>query len=420
VKTRQEAIVEILYQSCCGLDVHKKMIVACLRRADEAGKVGKQVRTFGTTTSELLSLSDWLVEAGCTHVAMEATGVYWKPVYNILEGQMELLVVNAQHIKAVPGRKTDVKDAEWIAQLLQHGLLRASFIPPQSQRDLRDLTRYRTTLVRERARIVNRLQKVLEDANLKLAGVATDVMGVSGRAMLEALLAGQTDTGQLAELAKGRLRKKIPQLKEALTGRVREPHRFRLSEQLSHIDYLDEAIERLAAEIGQRLRPFEPEIQLLDTIPGVNRQTAEELIAEIGADMSRFPDGHHLASWAGMCPGHNESGGKRKSGKTRKGNRWLRSTLIEAAHGAAHTKDTYLASHYHRLVGRRGKKRALVAVGHSLLVISHYVLKRRQAYYDLGSNYFEELHRQRLERNLVKRLENLGYKVILEALSPAA
>jgi transposase len=420
VKTRQEAIVEILYQSCCGLDVHKKMIVACLRRADEAGKVGKQVRTFGTTTSELLSLSDWLVEAGCTHVAMEATGVYWKPVYNILEGQMELLVVNAQHIKAVPGRKTDVKDAEWIAQLLQHGLLRASFIPPQSQRDLRDLTRYRTTLVRERARIVNRLQKVLEDANLKLAGVATDVMGVSGRAMLEALLAGQTDTGQLAELAKGRLRKKIPQLKEALTGRVREHHRFMLSEQLSHIDYLDEAIERLAAEIGQRLRPFEPEIQLLDTIPGVNRQTAEELIAEIGADMSRFPDGHHLASWAGMCPGHNESGGKRKSGKTRKGNRWLRSTLIEAAHGAAHTKDTYLASHYHRLVGRRGKKRALVAVGHSLLVISHYVLKRRQAYYDLGSNYFEELHRQRLERNLVKRLENLGYKVILEALSPAA
>lgn len=412
--------MEILYQSCCGLDVHKKMIVACLRQTDETGKVGKQVRTFGTTTSELLSLSDWLRGAGCTHVAMEATGVYWKPVYNILEGQMELLVVNAQHIKAVPGRKTDVKDAEWIAELLQHGLLKASFIPPQSQRDLRDLTRYRTTLVRERARIVNRLQKVLEDANLKLAGVATDVMGVSGRAMLEALLAGQTDTAQLAELAKGRLRKKIPQLKEALTGRVREHHRFMLSEQLSHIDYLEEAIERLNGEIGERLRPFEPEIQLLDTIPGVNRQTAEELLAEIGADMSRFPDGHHLASWAGMCPGHNESGGKRKSGKTRKGNRWLRSTLVEAAHGAAHTKDTYLASQYHRLVGRRGKKRALVAVGHSLLVISHYVLKRRQAYYDLGSNYFEELHRQQLERNLVKRLENLGYKVSLEALSPAA
>jgi transposase len=303
---------------------------------------------------------------------------------------------------------------------LQHGLLKASFIPPQSQRDLRDLTRYRTTLVRERARIVNRLQKVLEDANLKLAGVATDVMGVSGRAMLEALLAGQTDTTQLAELAKGRLRKKIPQLKEALTGRVREHHCFMLSEQLSHIDYLDQAIERLNAEIGERLRPFEQEIQLLDTIPGINRQTAQELIAEIGADMSRFPDGHHLASWAGMCPGHNESGGKRKSGKTRKGNRWLRTTLVEAAHGAAHTKDTYLASQYHRLVGRRGKKRALVAVGHSLLVISHYILKRRQAYYDLGSNYFDELHRQRMERNLVKRLEHLGYKVTLEVLSSAA
>jgi transposase len=233
-------------------------------------------------------------------------------------------------------------------------------------------------------------------------------------------LAEQSDTGQLAELAKGRLRKKIPQLKEALNGRVREHHRFMLSEQLSHIDYLDEAIERLNTEIGERLRSFEPEIQLLDTIPGINRQTAQELIAEIGADMSRFPDGHHLASWAGMCPGHNESGGKRKSGKTRKGDRWLRSTLIEAAHGAAHTKDTYLASQDHRLVSRRGKKRALVAVGHSLLVISHYVLKRRQAYFDLGSNYFDELHRQRMERNLVKRLENLGYRVTLEALSPAA
>jgi transposase len=410
--------VEILYKSCCGLDVHKKMIVACLRRIDEAGKLAKPVRTFGTTTSALLSLSDWL--ASCTHVAMEATGVYWKPIYNILEGQMELLVVNAQHIKAVPGRKTDVKDAEWIAELLQHGLLRGSFIPPQSQRDLRDLTRYRTTLVRERGRIVNRLQKVLEDANLKLAGVATDVMGVSGRAMLEALLAGQTDSEQLAELAKGRLWKKIPQLKEALTGRVREHHRFMLSEQLSHTDYLDEAIERLTAEIGERLRPFEEEIRLLDTVPGVNRQTAEELIAEIGLDMSRFPDGRHLASWAGMCPGHNESGGKRKSGKTRKGNSWLRSALVEAAHGAAHTKNTYLASQYHRLVGRRGKKRALVAVGHSLLIISHYVLKRRQAYYDLGSNYVDELQRQRVERNLVQRLQNLGYKVTLEALSPAA
>jgi transposase len=412
--------MQILYRCCCGLDVHKKMMVACLLRIDEHGEFSQQVRTWGTTTEELLRLSDWLVEAGCQAVAMESTGVYWKPIYNVLEGQMELLVVNAQHTKALPGRKTDVKDAEWIAELLQHGLLKASFIPPQSQRDLRDLTRYRTALVRERARLVNRLQKVLEDANLKLAGVATDVMGVSGRAILEALLSGQTDTEQLAELAKGRLRRKIPQLKQALRGRVREHHRFMLTEQLSHIDYLDEAIERLNGEIAERLRPFEEELQRLDTIPGINRRIAENLAAEVGLEMSRFPSGAHLASWAGMCPGHNESAGKRHSGKTRKGDGWLRLTLIEAAHGAARTKDTYLSSQYHRLVGRRGKKRALVAVGHSLLVIAYYVLKRQQAYCDLGSNYFEELHRQRLERNLVRRLEKLGYQVTLTALQPAA
>jgi transposase len=402
------------------MDVHKKTIVACLLKIDREGEFSRQVRSFGTTTEELLQLSDWLVEAECQAAAMESTGVYWKPIYNVLEGQMELLVVNAQHIKALPGRKTDVQDAEWIAELLQHGLVKGSFIPPQPQRDLRDLTRYRTSLVRERARIVNRLQKVLEDANLKLAGVATDVMGVSGRAILEALLSGKTDTEQLAELAKGRLRKKIPQLKQALTGRVREHHRFMLSEQLSHIDYLDEAMERLNQEVDERLRPFEQELQLLDTIPGINRRIAENLAAEVGLDMSRFPSGAHLASWAAMCPGHNESAGKRRSGKTRKGDGWLRLTLIEAAHGAARTKDTYLSSQHHRLAGRRGKKRALVAVGHSLLVIAYYVLKRHQAYSDLGSNYFEQLHRQRLERNLVRRLEKLGYQVTLQALKPAA
>jgi transposase len=412
--------MQILYRCCCGLDVHKKMVVACLLRIDEAGEFFQQVRTWGTTTAELLQLSDWLVEAGCQVVAMESTGVYWKPIYNILEGQMELLVVNAQQVKALPGRKTDVQDAEWMADLLQHGLLRGSFIPPQPQRDLRDLTRYRTALVRERARLVNRLQKVLEDANLKLAGVATDVMGVSGRAILEALLAGQTDTEQLAELAKGRLRKKIPLLKQALSGRIREHHRFMLAEQLSHIDYLDEAIGRLNEEVAERLRPFELELQLLDTIPGINRRIAENLAAEVGLDMSRFPNGNHLASWAAMCPGHNETGGKRRSGKTRKGNGWLKLTLIEAAHGAAHTKDSYLSSQYHRLAGRRGKKRALMAVGHSLLVIAYYVLERQQAYFDLGSNYFDQLHRQRLERNLVRRLEKLGYQVTLKALQPAA
>ena len=409
--------MEILYRCCCGMDVHKKFVVACLLRIDEQGEETRHVQRFETYTEDLLRLSDWLTSSGCTHVAMESTGVYWKPIYNLLEGQLELLVVNAHHIKAVPGRKTDVKDAEWIAELLQHGLLKASFIPPQSQRDWRDLTRYRTSLVQERARIVNRLQKVLEDANLKLAGVATDVMGKSGRVMLEAILAGATDPEQLAELAKGRLRKKIPQLKQALSGRVREHHRFLLVEQLSHIDYLDEAIGRLSGEIAERLRPFQAEIERLDTIPGINRLIAEVLLAEIGPDMNRFPDAHHLASWAGLCPGHNESGGKRHSGKTRKGNRWLRQALIEAAHGASHTKDTYLSSQYRRLVGRRGKKRALVAVGHSLLVIAYHVLNRQATYVELGSNYFEQLHRCRLEQNLVQRLQKLGYTVTLQANS---
>jgi transposase len=399
------------------MDVHKKFVVACLLRIDEQGEETRHVQRFETYTEDLLRLSDWLTSSGCTHVAMESTGVYWKPIYNLLEGHLELLVVNAHHIKAVPGRKTDVKDSEWIAELLQHGLLKASFIPPQSQRDWRDLTRYRTSLVQERVRIVNRLQKVLEDANLKLAGVATDVMGKSGRAMLEAILTGATDPEQLAELAKGRLRNKLPQFKQALNGRVREPHRFLLVEQLSHIDYLDEAIGRLSGEIAERLRPFQAEIQRLDTIPGINRSIAEVLLAEIGPDMNRFPDGHHLASWAGMCPGHNESGGKRQSGKTRKGNRWLRQALIEAAHRASHTKDTYLSSQYRRLVGRRGKKRALVAVGHSLLVIAYHVLNRQATYVELGSNYFDQLHRCRLEQNLVQRLQKLGYTVTLEANS---
>lgn len=406
--------MEILYRCCCGMDVHKKFVVACLLRIDEQGEETRHLQRFETYTEDLLRLSDWLTRSGCTHVAMESTGVYWKPIYNLLEGQLELLVVNAHHIKAVPGRKTDVKDAEWIAELLQHGLLKASFIPPRSQRDWRDLTRYRTSLVQERVRIVNRLQKVLEDANLKLAGVATDVMGKSGRVMLEAILAGATDPEQLAELAKGRLRNKLPQLKQALNGRVREHHRFLLVEQLSHIDYLDEAIGRLSGEIAERLRPFQAEIQRLDTIPGINRSIAEVLLAEIGPDMNRFPDAHHLASWAGMCPGHGESGGKRQSGKTRKGNRWLRQALIEAAHGASHTKDTYLSSQYRRLVGRRGKKRALVAVGHSLLVIAYHVLNRQATYVELGSNYFDQLHRCRLEQNLVQRLQKLGYTVILE------
>jgi transposase len=412
--------MQVLYPCCAGLDVHKKLIVACLRRMEASGQVQIQVRSFGTMTGDLLALSDWLTGAGCTHVAMESTGVYWKPVYNILEGQLEILLVNAQHIKTVPGRKTDVKDAEWIAELLQHGLLKASFVPPRFQREWRDLTRYRTTLVRERARIVERLQKVLEDANIKLAGVATDVLGVSARQMLEALVEGCTDPQALAELARGRLRKKIPQLQAALQGHFQSHHRFLIAEQLAHIDFLDEAITHLDQEIGQRLVPFEEELQLLDTIPGIDRRIAEQLLAEIGPDMERFPDGGHLASWAGLCPGHHESAGKRRSGKTRKGSPWLRHTAIEAAHGAAHTQQVYLSAQYHHLAGRKGKKKALVAVAHSIVVIAYYLLKRRQAYSDLGANYLDERRKTILQHKLVHRLQKLGYKVTLEPAAVAA
>jgi transposase len=362
--------MELLYRCCAGLDVHKRTVVACLLRTAADGRPSKELRRFGTMTDDLLALAEWLRTVECPAVAMESTGVFWKPVYNLLEGQLAtVMVVNAQHIRAVPGRKTDLKDAEWIAELLQHGLLRPSFIPDRPQRELRDLTRTRTTLIDERSAAVNRLQKVLEDANLKVAGVATDVMGVSGRAMLAAIVAGETDPAALAALAKGKLRKKRAALERALSGRVSAHHRFLLVTHLAHIDFLDEEIARLSAEIAERLRPLEEELARLDTIPGVDRQTAEVLLAEIGVEMGRFPSAAHLASWAGMCPGNHESAGKRTSGRTRKGSRWLRRALTEAAHGAARTKQAgrrALAGLYRRLVGRRGKQRAIVAVGHRL------------------------------------------------------
>jgi transposase len=411
--------MQIMYECCCGLDVHKKRIVACLWRDNAAGQRQQEVRTFGTMTQDLLALADWLQAAGCTHVAMESTGVYWKPVFNLLEGLFEVLVVNAQPIKAVPGRKTDVKDAEWIADLLQHGLLRASFIPPAAQRELRDLTRHRSSLVAERARIVNRLQKVLEDTNIKLAAVVSDIAGVSARAMLEALLAGERDAAVLAQLAKGRLRAKREFREQALAGRLRPHHAFLLTEHLSHIDSLDEAIARLSMQIGERLAPAEDEIALLDTIPGVSRRAAEVLLAEIGRDMSRFPSAKHLAPWAGICPGNYESAGKRKSGKTRKGSRWLRQLLIEAAHGAAPSKQTYLGALYGRLAARRGTKKALVAVGHTILVIAYHVLTRKEPDRDLGTNDFDLRDRQAVQRRLVRRLEQLGYQVSLQPASTA-
>jgi transposase len=345
---------------------------------------------------------------------MESTGVYGRPVFNLLHDRCEVLVVNAQHIKAVPGRKTDIKDAEWIAELLQYGLLRGSFIPPQPQRELRDLTRHRTTLVQERARVINRLQKVLEDANIKLAAVATNVLGVSARAMLEALLAGTTDPALLASLAQGRLREKRGQLEQALTGVVRVHHRFLLTELLGHIDYLDEAIARVSEAIATRLQEDGESLALLDSIPGVSRRTAEILLAEVGADLQRFPTAKHLASWAGVCPGNHESAGKRLSGRTRKGSPWLRQALVEAAHGAARSKRTYVGAQYRRIAARRGKKRAAVAVGHTILVMAYHVLTRRELYRELGPNYFDEHDRRRVERRLVARLEQLGYSVDLK------
>ena len=413
--------MNVLYERCCGLDVHKRTVVACRTTPDPAGGVHKEVRTFGTMTGDLLHLSDWLKAAGVTHVAMESTGVYWKPVYNLLEGEFELLVVNAAHIKAVPGRKTDVKDAEWIADLLRHGLLKGSFIPDAPQRELRELTRHRANLVEERAQVVNRLLKVLEEANVKLGSVVSDIQGKSARAILEALVRGEEDPEALADLAKGRLKEKREELARAVEGKLRPHHQLLVRQHLSHIDFLNEAIREVSSEIEGRLRPFNEAIRRLDEIPGVNRRVAEVILAEVGADVSRFASAAHLASWAGMCPGNHESAGKRKSGKTRKGSPALRQALVEAAHGASHSKDTYLQAQYRRLAARRGAKRAWMAVGHSILVIAYHLLKDPSAsYQDLGGNYFDERDRTGVERRLVRRLEQLGYAVSLQPLPQAA
>jgi transposase len=406
--------MEVIYPRCCGMDVHKLEVVACLVAPGPGGQPQRQVRSFGTMTEDLLALSDWLAAAGCTHVAMESTGVYWKPVFNLLEGSFELLLVNARHVKAVPGRKTDVKDSEWIADLLRHGLLTASFVPGRPQRELRELTRYRTSLVRERTAEANRLQKTLEGANIKLAAVATDILGVSGRQMLAALVAGTEDAAALAELAKGRLREKLPELRRALQGRFGDHQRFMVAQQLAHVDYLDAAIAEVGAEVADRLGDSQAVIERLDTIPGVGRHLAESLVAEIGADMSRFPTAGHLASWAGMCPGNHESAGKRQGGRTRKGSPWLRALLVQAAHAAGRKKGTYLQAQYRRLSARRGKKKAAVAVGHTILVIAYHLLSRGTDYEDLGPDYFDQRDREAIRRGLVRRLERLGFKVAIE------
>lgn len=432
--------MRVMVKCGAGIDVHKKNVVVNCRRV-EGKEVETETRTYGTTTPELLEMTDWLASGGVTDVAMESTGVYWHPVYNLLEGTYKVLVVNAKHIKHVPGRKTDVKDAEWIAELLSYGLLKASFVPDKPQRDMRDLTRYRTKLVQERAREVNRVQKLLEGANIKLASVATDVLGVSGRLMLKALIEGNASEKEMAALAKGRMRSKIPELEKALTGIVSDHHRFMLGEQLAHIDFMDGQIANISQEISVRLEKmsqkqqpptpseranktevvedaetpltWQAAVELLDTVPGINQRSAEAILAETGIDMSQFPEDKNLTAWAGLAPGNNESGGKRYSGRTRKGNQTLKTTMIQVAHAARRKKGSYASALYKRLVGRRGKKRAIVAVARSLLVSIYHILTRQEAYKDLGSEYFQERRKENKVDYLTRQLSKLGYEVQL-------
>jgi transposase len=444
--------MQVVHRHCAGLDVHKKTVVACARIVQPDGTLTIEVKTFSTMTAGLLSLVDWLTARGITHVAMESTGEFWKPVFNLLEASFSVLVVNAQHIKHVPGRKTDVKDAEWLAELLAHGLLRPSFVPDAPQRALRDLTRQRTHLVQERATVVNRMQKVLEWANIKLAAVATDETGVSARAMLEALIAGQTDVTVLAELAKGRLRTKRAELEQALQGTLQPHQAFMLAQHLAHLDFLDEQIATFDAQIAQALEPPQPppreggapsdgEAQsegattpssapqdsswrsartICDAVPGIGPRVAETILAELGTDMSRFPDASHAASWARLCPGQNESGGKRRSGRIGKGNRYLRAALIQAAWAAVKVKDSFLAAFYRRLAARRGNKKAIVAVAHKLLVIVYTLLKTGETYQERGAAALDERQKDRLLARMRRRIEQLGYSVRLEPIAVAA
>jgi transposase len=412
--------METVVERPSALDVHKEQVTACVRVPGKGRSREQHVAEFPTTVAGLLMLRDWLAAFGVQQVVMEATGVYWKPVWAILEDEFECLLVNARHVKQVPGRKTDVKDAEWLCQLAEAGLLRASFVPPKPIRALRNLTRYRKTQIQERSREANRLHKALEDTGIKLDCVATDILGKSGRAMLDALVAGTTDPEVLANLAKGKLRPKIPALKEALEGRFDHLHAVWIGAILAHLDFLDEQISNLTEAIGEQIAPFEKAVELLCTIHGVQRRTAEVIIAEIGVDMSVFPTAKQLASWAGQCPGNDQSAGRRRSGKTRKGSKWLDWALEEAAMAAIRTKDSYLAAQYARLRPRRGHKKALGAVKHSIICICWHMLSTGELYTDLGGDYFRKRDPERLTKRLIAQLESLGHKVILEELPEAA
>ena len=454
--------MHVTYPQCAGLDVHKKSVVACALTSTPTGEVCRTIRTFGTLPADLLTLADWLTHHAVTHVVMESTGEFWKPVYNILEATVTVWVVNAQHVKTVPGRKTDVKDAEWLADLLRHGLVRPSFIPPQTQRDLRDLTRQRTCLVQDRATVVNRLHKVLEWANLKLTSVVTDVTGVSARAILAALLNGEQDEAVLAELARGRLRSKRALLEQALAGQVRDQHRFLIASHLAQIDFLDEQIAAFDAQIVQAVEHLWPSsappleggedplpakaspladppvtadppaapaerapldgptaAAILDTAPGVGSAVAEVVLAEVGTDMSRFASAAHLVGWAKLAPGNDESAGKRRSSHIGHGSRWLRHALVQAAWAAVRSKDTYLGAVYRRMVGRLGAKRAIIAIARRLLTSIYYMLLKHEPYRELGAQYQDERQQQRTVNRLRKRLEHCGYKVTLEPATAA-
>lgn len=406
--------MEVLYPKCAGLDVHKAQVTAC-RRVAAGGKAMKEVRSFPTTTSGLLALSEWLTEVQCTHVAMEATGVYWKPIWHILEESFELVLANAQHVRNVPGRKSDVNDAVWLADLLAHGLIRGSFVPPTPVQEMRDLTRTRKQLVREISQHSQRIQKTLEDANIKVTTVISNILGQSGRAFLAALIAGETDPQKLAALANYRVKAGRDELVESLRGRVTQHHRFLLKLHLEQIDSLEQAVRELEARMGNALAPFRAQVEQLTTIPGVSETVAHVIVAEVGLDMSRFASASNLISWAGLCPKMDESAGKRRSTRIRKGAPWLKTTLITAAWAAARKKTGYLRAQFGRLKARRGAKKAIVAVAASMLQAIYYMLRDGSTYRDLGSAYFDNRDKARMAHRLTKRLTDLGYRVELTA-----